>query len=318
MARTKSAMASWAKTKAVVHVVAGVEEDEDIGAAEAGNGYAGQGVDLGAGDWGSARLRTACGTDLARDSGLSGALCGGRLQTCAHSLLPSSKVAIFSRDIVFSDREIFRAKAGDVVSLAVSDGNVELHQNDVDMETRSLVLRGGPGRGGDRRSRPAQTSSKVEMVGGILIRPIHCVASYSCPPSCWLLIVRPLQLGKLLICPVIVPAPCPLITALAELIAGSLHGAQQGGPIVDVCGEDVGDHAAGEVGDKDVEHGRGVAHFVGEARPVEVAGFPGFAKEAAVESAGGGEYFEIEQSAGVALRRFPGGVSQSLSRGVRG
>ena len=68
-----------------------------------------------------------------------------------------------------------------------------------------------------------------------------------------------------------VPVAASVCRGLAELIAGSLHGAQQCRPIVDVCGEDVGDHAAGEVGDQDVEHCRGVAHFVGEARPVEVA-----------------------------------------------
>ena len=66
------------------------------------------------------------------------------------------------RDIVFSDLEVFGAKAGDVVSLAVSDGNVELHQNDVDAETRCLVLRGGPGRSGHKKK---QTCADFEKAG---------------------------------------------------------------------------------------------------------------------------------------------------------
>jgi hypothetical protein len=48
------------------------------------------------------------------------------------------------RQIVLLDGEVFRSKVRDVVSFAISDGNIELHKNDVHVKTRCLVLCRGP------------------------------------------------------------------------------------------------------------------------------------------------------------------------------
>src|ERR1035441_2070507 len=110
--------------------------------------------------------------------------------------------------------------------------------------------------------------------------------------------------------------------ALPELIAGLLHSAQQSRPIVDVCGEDVRNHVTRQIGDQNVEDHRGIALFIGETRPVKIAGFPGLAKEPALKRRGGGEYPSIEQSAGVALRhrrvRLAEVFGKTLWTGTRG
>src|SRR4051794_10373889 len=56
--------------------------------------------------------------------------------------------------------------------------------------------------------------------------------------------------------------------AMPEFVSGFFHCPQQGRPVVDIAGEDVGYHMAGQGGNEDVEHDRGIAHFVGEAGPV--------------------------------------------------
>src|SRR3981081_180800 len=69
--------------------------------------------------------------------------------------------------------------------------------------------------------------------------------------------------------------------ALPQLLAGLSSGADHGGPILEVGGEDLGGHVAGQFGDEAVEHDGGVAEFIREAGPVQVGRFPRLAEEAA-------------------------------------
>src|SRR6202021_3831747 len=58
----------------------------------------------------------------------------------------------------------------------------------------------------------------------------------------------------------------------------------------------------GQFGGQNVEHHGRVAAFVGKARPVKIAGFPGFAEKPARVSSKERKWLRIEQSARVTLR----------------
>src|SRR5579863_7274460 len=56
--------------------------------------------------------------------------------------------------------------------------------------------------------------------------------------------------------------------ALAKFFTGFSHGAQNGGPVVQVRGENLRYHAAGQFWRQAIQGDRRIAHLIGQARPV--------------------------------------------------
>ena len=56
--------------------------------------------------------------------------------------------------------------------------------------------------------------------------------------------------------------------ALTELFAGLLHGARQRQPVLNVGGENVRHHVAGQLGDQAIEHDRRVTLLIRQPRPI--------------------------------------------------
>src|ERR1035441_7346179 len=79
---------------------------------------------------------------------------GGRgLSQFAGEFVAFLKGGNLLRNVIFFNNEVFRAKTRDIVSFAIRDSNVELHQNDVDAETRCLVLGCRTRRGGQEKKK---------------------------------------------------------------------------------------------------------------------------------------------------------------------
>ena len=128
--------------KPAIHVVAGIEQHEDVGADE------GIGADLGRGRAFLRRIRRWMRAD-------------GRVvpssSICTGGLLPSPKVLIFCGMPSSVDPEIARLQAVDVVVLAVGDGEAQHHHVDFDAESGPLL-----------RPDPSQSTRSCQS------RPEHC------------------------------------------------------------------------------------------------------------------------------------------------
>ena len=114
--------------EAAVHVIAGIEEDEDVGARQRRNPHTGR-TD------GGKRLSVVSRSarDLARP---------GRGNRARRSRV---EVAFFKRvqllgNLVFHDDKILRAQAGNVIAFAVGDSHVELHQVHMHAQAHAAIL----------------------------------------------------------------------------------------------------------------------------------------------------------------------------------